>query len=149
MFINIRELVVGRDVVFYLSPQVIHRVQLRALFRKPYQLNVEGCGQSLTARRRMTARLVQQQPDGPTRIRPAQQPQKILKALLPHVPLPQHDAMAGADIDGSKKHPFIVASSNGYDSLLAPQRPCSSEVWKQPQDRLIFKEQDSAGRQML
>lgn len=49
MFVNVPILKVGRDVCPDLFEQVVHGVELGALFGKPDQDNVQGLSQSLAA----------------------------------------------------------------------------------------------------
>jgi hypothetical protein len=51
--------------------------------------------------------------------RSTQEPEEILKILLPHIGTAQHNAMSRARVDGAEEDSLGIAASNRYPGLLA------------------------------
>lgn len=62
---------------------------------------------------------IEQQSNLSPRIRLAQESEKGLKVLLPHIRTAQDNPMPGAGVEGAEQHAFGIATGNGHDGLLA------------------------------
>ena len=140
---------VGRDLALLLTPQVIHRVQLRALLGQPHQGHIQLRRQPPAGGALLATGLVQQQPQRPAPIPPTQLPQVRLEVRLPHLPPPQRHPPARPQIDRPEQHPPVVLPGDGHDRLLSPPRPAGPQRREHPQDRGILRQQRRLGRHPL
>jgi len=64
---------------------------------------------------------------------------------LLHVRATQHDAMPGAEVDGTKQDAFRIASRNRDTSLFAPESPGTTQNRQEAHHRFILTEQHGVG----
>jgi hypothetical protein len=91
----------------------------RTLLRQPDQLNLQGRRQPLTLWGNVTRSFVKQQPNCAPGVRVAQQAEKVLKILLPHIRAAQDNSMSRARVDRPKEDSFRISSGNRDTGLLS------------------------------
>ncbi len=140
---------IGRDLRFELLPELIHAVEFRPLLGQPNEKDVQRLGHGLARERCVTGGLIQHQPDWTAGVRLAQEPQKPLEVLLPHVRSARRYSVASPWVEGAKEHAFGVSARDWDPSLLPTQGPGSAQLRQQPKDGFVLEEPHRVERHAL
>src|SRR3954447_10718911 len=84
MLIHRRPLPVRRDLTLHRLPQVVHRLELRALLRRPDQLDPQTSRQGTAPLGLRTRGLTPQRVERPAAVAPAEPAQEFLEVPLAH-----------------------------------------------------------------
>lgn len=125
------ELAVGGKFSFEITPEVIHRVEFRALVGQPEQSDLEPGGELLAADGGVTGRLIEQKPDGPTTIVLAQELEKCAEVILAGMVAAQENAVAGTRVDDAKEDSLCIVPADGHLCLSALHCPARAQWWKE------------------
>lgn len=138
MFIDGRILEIGTDRLFGMTPQMVHRIQVRAALWQPNQFNVQLRGQLLGRLRCMAGVAVQKQDHRSPSIVPMYLAQKSLEVHPALINASHSKTMASANVDGSKENPTCIAPANEHRRWLAFKRPSCPQYRKEKQVGFIF-----------
>lgn len=125
LFVDRRVLPVRGDHVLGLSPQRIHRVQLRRPLRQPKQRHPLGRPQRCP--RRMTRVRVEQQRDVPPPVVPADLTEERLEVTGTPLGPRQHQPCPGHEVHRPEDHPPGVPAADVDLGRLAPERPAGPQ----------------------
>jgi hypothetical protein len=146
MLIDGGPLPVGRDVRLQESPQVIPRIELRALLGQPDQFDPQPGRQRLALGRLMAGGPVQQEVDRPAPVTLTEQLQEGLKVPLTRPPPPEDHPMSGPGIDRTEAPTLRLRPGDPHLGLLAPMGPLAAQRGKPAQRRFLFEQDHGPGR---
>src|SRR4051794_28920870 len=145
MLIHGRPLPICRDLALHGPPQVVHRVELRALLRQPDQLDTQASRQG-TAPLGVVARgLIQYEVERTAAVAPAEQSKELLEVRLAHLRPSQDDPMSGPEVDRPEQDALGVLAGDWHLGLLAPKGPHAAQRREPSQGRLVLEEDHGAG----
>src|SRR4051794_12981141 len=106
LVVDVRILPVGTNVFFAVTPQMIHRIQMRTPLGQPQKLDATKAGQRLRTMCGVTALFIEDHSHLVTTIMRMNQVQECLKALLAMVVACHEQSPARPDIDHAKGYPL-------------------------------------------